>query len=131
MIKTKPTISLQELYRMKKQKEANKKICYDKVLERCHARIRNAAQYGGMNTFYEIPAMIVGLPLFSIQLCTEYVMQKLRENGFLVQLLPPPSVYVIYISWDPQELKQTSSSQLPTLDSPSTSVEVKRKLRLF
>lgn len=120
-----PQISLNELYRMRKKKEANKIVCYDKVLERCHNRIRNAAQYGGLNTFYEIPAMIIGLPLYNIQLCTEHVIKKLRESGFLVQLLPPPSMYVIYVSWDPEEIKPMKKSA-PTLDAPPT-----RKLRLF
>jgi hypothetical protein len=120
-----PQISLNELYRMRKQKQANKQMCYDKVLERCHSRIRTAAQYGGLSTFYEIPGMIVGLPLYNIQLCTEHVIKKLRETGFLVQLLPPPSLYVIYISWDPEEIKPMKKSA-PTLDAPPA-----RKLRLF
>lgn len=121
-----PQISLNELYRMRKQKETNKQMCYDKVLERCHTRIRNAAKFGGLSTFYEIPGMIVGLPLYNIQLCTEYIIRKLRETGFLVQLLPPPSLYVIYISWDPEEIKPMKQSA-PTLDAPAP----RRKLRLF
>jgi hypothetical protein len=123
-----PQISLNELYRMRKQKETNKKMCYDKVLERCHGRIRTAAQYGGMNTFYEIPGMIVGLPLYNIQTCTEYVITKLRETGFLVQLLPPPSMYVLYISWDPEEIRPMKKSH-PTLQPPSGGPP--NKLRLF
>ena len=124
----KPQITLTELYRMQKQKQANKTMCYDKVLERCHARIRTAAQYGGLSTFYEVPGMIVGLPLYNIQLCTEYVITKLRETGFLVQLLPPPSMYVIYISWNPEEIRPMKTGP-PTLDAPASAP--KRKLRLF
>lgn len=115
---------------MRKQKETNKKMCYDKVLERSHKRIRTAAQYGGLNTFFEVPGMVVGLPLYNIQVCTEYVISKLRESGFLVQLLPPPSVYVLYISWDPEEIKPMKTS-LPTLNAPAPAPVTQKKLRLF
>ena len=122
-----PHISLNELYRMRKQRETNKKMCYNRVLERCHKRIRNVAQYGGMHTFYEVPGMIVGLPLYDIQMCTEHIIQKLRENGFLVQLLPPPNTYVLYISWDPEEIRPAKKSA-PTLAAPAVATN---KLRLF
>jgi hypothetical protein len=101
----KPQISLQELYQIKKKKDSVKTISYDKIIELCHRRIRNIAGYGGLNTFYEIPGMMVGYPLYNIYDCTNYVVEALRKSGFLVQILPPPHVCVIYISWDPSELK--------------------------
>ena len=47
----------------------------------------------------------MGYPLYNLQECLEYVVNALRTNGFLVQILPAPHVAVIYISWDPEELK--------------------------
>jgi hypothetical protein len=41
-----------------------------------------------------------------------YVVDKLRKNGFLIQILPPPHICVIYISWDPNELKPSKSTPL-------------------
>jgi hypothetical protein len=104
---------------------------YDKVLERCHGRIRHVAAHGGLHTFYEIPGMIVGLPLYNIHMCTEYIIKQLRESGFLVQLLPPPNVYVIYVSWDPEEIKPMKKSA-PTLSPPAAEKPVSaNRLRLF
>lgn len=123
-----PQISLNELYQLKRKKENNKKIQFDKVLERCHNRIRKVATHGGLNTIYEVPGMIIGLPLYNINTCTDYIISKLRDNGFLVQLLPPPSVYVIYISWDPEEIKPMKKSA-PTLAPPEKPPT--NKLRLF
>lgn len=100
-----PQIQLQELYQMKKKKEQAKTFCYDRVIELCHRRIRNIAGYGGQNTFYEIPGMLVGYPLFNIYDCMQYVVESLRKSGFLVQILPPPHICVLYVSWDPEELK--------------------------
>jgi hypothetical protein len=56
---SKPQISLNELYQMRKKKDTNKKVVFDKVLDLCHRRIRNIGQFGGMNTFFEILLVIV------------------------------------------------------------------------
>jgi len=103
-----PQISLNELYQLKKKKDSIRTVCFDKVVEICHRRIRNIGSYGGQNTFYEIPGMLVGYPLYSIYECLDYVVEALRKSGFLVQILPPPHICVIYISWDPHELKAKS-----------------------
>lgn len=100
-----PHISLQELYAMRKQKESSRSTCFDRVLELCHRRIRTVASYGGLNAFYEVPGMLVGYPLYNLQACLDHLVASLRASGFLVQILPPPHVAVVYVSWDPQELK--------------------------
>ena len=100
-----PQIQLNELYQMKKKKEQAKVLCYDRVIELCHRRIRNIAEFGGQNTFYEVPGMLVGYPLYNIYDCLQYVVEALRKSGFLVQILPPPHICVVYVSWDPNDLK--------------------------
>ena len=140
---SKPQISLNELYQMRKKKDTNKKVVFDKVLDLCHRRIRNIGQFGRMNTFFEIPGLVIGFPLFNIHDCTEHVIEQLRKSGFMVQLLPPPHVCVIYISWDPVELKPknlhkalpppSNSSAIPSFAKIppriTTKTEPKREVR--
>lgn len=99
-----PTISLHELYRIQSQRRRARVASYDRVLELCHRRVRTVAGYGGLNTFFEVPGLVVGQPLFDLPGCTKHIMASLRDAGFLVQLLPPPHVSVLYVSWDPREL---------------------------
>ena len=99
-----PQINLQELYNMQKKKAKNRSKCFDYIIEICHRRIRNVSSYCGQNTFYEIPGFVVGYPLYKLDECITYVVDALRKNGFLIQILPPPNIGVIYISWDPREL---------------------------
>jgi len=73
------------------------------------------AAYGGMNTFFEIPGMIIGYPLFNIKECLMYMVEALRKNGFLVQLLPPPHVAVMYVSWDPNDVRPPVKKAPPAL----------------
>ena len=132
-----PQINLQELYNVQKKKKENRIVCFDHIIEMCHRRIRNVASYAGQNTFYEIPGIVIGYPLYRLSECVDYVVNALRNNGFLVQILPHPHVGVIYISWDPQELKPKKA--LPSLCSPfsppPSSLKMvktpKQKLRLF
>jgi Family of unknown function (DUF5759) len=111
-----PQLTLAELYKVQKQKEKSRHISFDKVVELCHRRIRTVASYGGMNTFFEIPGMIIGLPLFNIQECMAYMIDTLRMNGFLVQILPPPHVAVLYISWDPKDVRPPVRKKTPAIE---------------
>lgn len=115
-----PHISLNELYQMQNKKQKSKKVVFDKVLELCHRRIRNIGTFGGMNTFYEVPGLLIGFPLYNINDCTEHVVEQLRKSGFMVQILPPPQICVLYISWDPNELK-TAKKALKALPNAQQS----------
>jgi hypothetical protein len=120
-----PLLNLNELYNLKKKKDQIKNQSFDRILEICHKRIKNIASYGGQNTFYEIPGLLIGYPLYNIYDCQQYVVDKLRKNGFLVQILPPPHICVIYVSWDPEELKPKKNQPLaiapsqPTVSTPA------------
>jgi hypothetical protein len=100
-----PQLTLAELYSVQKQKQVARHDSYDRVLELCHRRVRTVATYGGMNSFFEIPGMIIGYPLYNIRECMNYVIEAMRKSGFLVQILPPPHFAVMYISWEPSEVR--------------------------
>lgn len=120
-----PLINMNELYQLKKKKEQIKNVSFDRIIEMCHKRIKNIAAHGGMNTFYEIPGMLLGYPLYNIYDCLDYVVDKLRKNGFLVQVLPPPHVCVVYVSWDPEELKPKKNQPLAIAPTASSTVSNK------
>lgn len=100
-----PQISINELYRLQQKKKQIRVKSFIVVLEKCHNRIRNVATQGGMCCFYEVPGLVVGMPLYNVDECIEYVVNSLRKDKFLVQILPPPHIGVLYISWNPQELR--------------------------
>ena len=122
---TPPFIKMSELHKLKEKKENIKKISYDRIIELCQRRIRNIASHGGQNTFYEIPGMLVGYPLYNIYDCTNYVVDFIRKNGFIVQILPPPHICVLYISWDHNDLK---TSRL-AIEPPQPNVQIKSQLK--
>lgn len=99
-----PQISLTELYNLKSKRELSKHVSYDKIIESCHKKIKKIANIGGTNIFFEIPFIIIGLPLYDIHKCIEYVVTAIRKNGLFVQILPQPNFNFLYISWSPADV---------------------------
>lgn len=98
-----PRITISELLAMRNQKKKHRKESYDQILKKIHNRMRTVAAMSALNCFYEIPPVIMGLPLYNLADATEFVVTTLRGSGFMVQTVPNhPGV--IYISWNPQEL---------------------------
>lgn len=101
-----PRISLADLYAMKNNKDKIKTNTFNVIIEKCHDKIKKIAEQGGMNIFYEIPRILLGYPLYDMELCLDFVVDALRQNGLLVQILPYPNNYTIYVSWKPSDVKQ-------------------------
>jgi len=97
-----PRISLSELYTMKDKKEHSKHAIFDKIIEKCHMKIKKSALIGGMNIFFEVPYYIYGTPLYKIEDCINYIVTALRNNGLFVQILSEPNNNILYISWKPE-----------------------------
>lgn len=110
-----PQISLAELYIMKSKKEKIRTNTFNVILGKCHLKIKSIASQGGQCVFFEIPYVLLGYPLYDIIECTEYIVEALRKNGLLVQILPYPNNNTIYISWKPTDVK--IRKQLPPLTS--------------
>lgn len=132
-----PQLNINELYSLQKKKKELRKVAFDKVIELIHKRIKNVSGYGGLNTFYEVPGILVGYPLYDIVECTSYIVSALRKNGFLVQILPPPHFCVFYVSWDPVDLKSDPRSKSAPPKSKHKAIDTsdngikQRLLRLF
>jgi hypothetical protein len=119
-----PQISIADLYSMKNKKDKIKTNTFNVIIEKIHSKIKHIAQQGGMEVFYEIPYVLLGYPLYNIIECIDYVVDSLRKNGLLVQILPHPNNTTIYISWKPIDvpsggtsIKQLTSSNYNTFST--------------
>ena len=69
-----------------------------------------------MNIFFEVPYIVIGLPLYDINICINYIVECLRKNGLLVQILPIPNDNIIYISWNPFDINIKNKKSLEMND---------------
>jgi hypothetical protein len=114
-------LNIFELYKSINDKKASKINHFEQVLLKCHAKIKLAAKNNHFACFFEVPEFVIGLPLFNVTECITYIINALKDNGFVVKYLYPKTVYV---SWDPKVVNKTeiesqgqSSSALDSYDN--------------
>ena len=92
-------LNLDELFTQDKTNNNNKTKVYQKILQRVHNKIRlTSRQRNNMKCcWFVIPEFILGLPKYNIQLCTQYLMEKLDDNGFIMKYTYPN---LLFISWN-------------------------------
>ena len=91
-------INIDELYTRKRELENNKLKIYKNILNRVHKKIKISSrqQHNNQYTFFVIPEFIVGVPMYDIASCTAFIIDKLKENGFVIKYTYPN---LLFISW--------------------------------
>jgi hypothetical protein len=88
--------SVRDLANTMHRRSRRQQECYAEVLERCYSRIRRCAAANRFEYIYEVPDMIVGMPLFDLNRCVRVVMRNLLGNGFQVAYYFPR---FLHVSW--------------------------------
>ena len=96
-------INLDELYERKQQRDLNTLDSYNKILNRIHLRIKTVSrnQINEQFCWYIVPEMMIGIPKFDHGACVAYLMDKLRDNGFMVRYTHPNLLFVSWQHWVP------------------------------
>ena len=97
-------LNIHDLYKSIDTKNENKKRTFEQVLEKAHSKIKLAAKHDHYACFYQVPEFILGIPLYNITECIEYVVSALKDNGFLIKFIYPNTIYV---SWDPRDINRS------------------------
>ena len=59
-------LNIHQLYESARKKELSKFETFDKILQRCHNKIKLYAENRKTECVYEIPGFIIGVPLFDV-----------------------------------------------------------------
>jgi hypothetical protein len=89
-------VKAEDIIKEQNELQANKKKTYKKILERINSKIKTTSVSNNKGCWYEVPEFILGLPIYKMNECVEYIMKKLKNNGFTVTLI---NNNVIIISW--------------------------------
>ena len=91
-------LNLDEVYERTRETCQTKIKTYQKILARIHTRIKAISRQRNNNKFcmFVIPEFILGIPRYDIAECTNYVIEKLTENGFQIKYTYPN---LLFISW--------------------------------
>ena len=96
-------INLDDLYEKKQQQDLNTLALYNRVLGRIHNRIKTVSRQQTKEQFcwYLMPETIIGVPKYDHGSCTAYVIDQLKDNGFIVKYTHPNLLLISWASWCP------------------------------
>lgn len=105
-------LNISELHKERNDRIERKKKIYDKVLQKCHHRIKLAAKQNPYDCmcYFIIPKVIYGIPLYNLEECINYLYKNLNENGFKLYYTHPN---FLIISWIDTQNKTKESTKLP------------------
>ena len=89
-------VDINKLKKIHKSKIDLKFKTFEHILKMSHTKINRLGLNGINNCWFVIPSLIWGYSIYDINECSEYVVKKLKEEGFDVELYLPN---IIYISW--------------------------------
>ena len=99
-------LNIFELQNSINKKKQNRTYIYENVLEKCNLKIKTAASQEKYECIYDVPKYIVGLPLYNINDCMDFIINQLNDNGFVVNYHFPK---FLHISWYPPKEKTIDS----------------------
>ena len=96
-------INLDELYEKKQQQDLNTLSLYNRILARVHTRIKTISRQQTKEQYcwYVIPETMIGVPKYDSGACTAYIIDQLKENGFVVKYTHPNLLLISWANWCP------------------------------
>jgi hypothetical protein len=100
-------LNLDDLYEKKRQHDLNKLELYNKILNRIHVRIKTTSRQKVDEHFcwFVVPEIIIGVPKYDQGSCIAYIMDKLKENGFLIRYIHPNTLFISWQNWVPSYVR--------------------------
>tara|TARA_Y100000389_G_scaffold173089_1_gene182022 strand:- start:1574 stop:2173 length:600 start_codon:yes stop_codon:yes gene_type:complete len=111
-------LNMDELYTKKQQQDMNIMNNYNKILVRIHNKIKYISKQliNEQCCWYVMPEMMIGIAKYDVKDCTAYIIEKLRDNGFIVRYTHPNLLFISWKHWVPSyvrsEIKKKTGQQV-------------------
>lgn len=89
-------VTADELVQEQSERNLKRRKYFKKIYKLVERRIVDSSKINLYQCYYDIPHFILNVPLYSIDECREYIIDKLKKNGFKVSIV---SNNRIIISW--------------------------------
>jgi hypothetical protein len=93
-------VKADKLIKEQEERDERKKITFNKVFLKIEKKIILASAANYYYCWYSIPEFIIGLPMYSLKECKEYIENKLKKNKFKTEFFEPN---IIFVNWFPEE----------------------------
>jgi hypothetical protein len=106
-------INIDSLYEKKQQMDLNKLELFNKILNRIHVKIKTTSRQKIDEQFcwYVVPEIIIGVPKYDQGTLIAYLVDKLKNNGFIVQYYHPNTIFICWKHWVPSYVRNEIKSK--------------------
>jgi len=78
-------VKAQDLINMQKERENIKYTTFNKIYKNIEKKIQLASNSNFYYVWYEIPEFIIGFPMYKINECKKYIINKIEKDGFQIE----------------------------------------------
>ena len=114
-----------DLYKMRNKKAEREFKAYSRMLEGVYKRIMMVEKMNKSDTMYEVPAFIIGMPLYSREYAINYILHNLNNSGFKCTYMGEA---YIYINWGHTKKGVRMTENQKKLHDKQKRYEVKRRV---
>lgn len=98
--------NVNEIKRFIHEREKGRLKIYEEILEKCYHRIQNAVVRDEPFAIFVVPDFVLGKPTYNFANCIEYVIFRLKQNGFDLKYHYPNT---LQIKWGKTDFKSMLS----------------------
>ena len=108
------SIDIDDLYEKNKQQELKKLEIYNKMLLKIHNKIKIQSRINKNDQWcwYQIPTMMIGVPEYNFLVCINFIIDKLKTNGFSVNFYKPNLLLISWKDWVPEYVRKEIYNKL-------------------
>jgi hypothetical protein len=97
MMEESEPFDIRMLYTSQKTRSDLRQETYNSLLNKVHHRVLTVSQRNDTQCIFQLPQLVMGMPLYKPFECCGYLIHVLKKEGFLVKYFHPN---ILYINWD-------------------------------
>jgi hypothetical protein len=86
--------NVNEIKKFIHEREKGRLIIYEEILEKCYHRIQSSVIRDDPFSLYVVPDFIIGKPTYNFANCIQYIIFRLKNNGFQVKYIYPNALQI-------------------------------------
>ena len=89
-------VTADELVKDQSERNLKRRKYFKKIYKLVERRIVDSSKINLYQCYYDIPHFLINVPIYKMDECRKYIVNKLKENGFKVEVHNPNR---LIISW--------------------------------
>jgi len=100
-------LNIDDLFEKKQKYDLNQLELFNKILNRIHVRIKLTSRQKIDEPFcwFVVPEVIIGVPKYDQGACLGYIINKLKDNKFIVRYIHPNTLFISWNHWVPSYVR--------------------------